>query len=120
MGAACPYDLPNQTLPDWGESSGDYSVFIRRGSRYPTAELVFGSFQDPGGYDKVDRIMHSIGISLQDAAMERAHSVIGRNLCKVTDSCHLEVRMYYLPMVRDSAANQQHRMTCEQPCPYKY
>ena len=70
----------------------------------PTAEVVIGSLQDPSGCKEVDRIIHPIGVCLQDAGMGRAHSVFGRGLCAVTDCCHPEVRKYDLPTVQDSAA----------------
>ena len=56
-----------------------------KGSSYSTAELVLGSCQEPSGCKEVDRIMHSVGVCLQDAAaMGRAHSVIGHSLGSFT------------------------------------
>ncbi len=91
-----------------------YSVFIRGGSSYPTAEILFGAFQDETGEERVDAILRTIGKCLRNAAMGRVHSVIGRYLCCVSDPWFSGLRIYDLPTIRESAAYQNHRVLCEQ------
>lgn len=55
--------------------------------------------------------MLSIGVSLQDAVMGRAYSMIGRSLCTVMDRCR--------PKVRGRVAYPKHQRTRELPYLYK-
>ena len=65
-------------------------------SSYPTAEVLFGAFQVQTGNEQVDRILHSIGQCVQDAAMGRVHSDIGRSLCSVCEPRSPGIRIYDL------------------------